>query len=142
MSTIKVNTLTGTTSAGSIVVTGEGGGETTNLQQGLAKAWGHFDQRGSILGANTTGDTFNLTSITDVEAGHIDVTIANDMVNATYSVNVTAHYDGTISNDRFSRFAGASGIAPGSFRVAGQYVNNGPEDVYFHGIVVHGDLAE
>jgi len=142
MSTIKVNTLTGTTSAGSIVVTGEGGGETTNLQQGLAKAWGHFDQRGSILGANTTGDTFNLTSITDVEAGHIDVTIANDMVNATYSVNATTHYDGTISNDRFSRFVGASGIATGSFRLAGQYVNNGPEDVYFHGIVVHGDLAE
>ena len=39
MSTIKTNTLTGTTSAGSIVVTGEGGSTTTNLQQGLAKAW-------------------------------------------------------------------------------------------------------
>ena len=141
MSTIKTNTLTGTTSAGSIVVTGEGGSTTTNLQNGLAKAWGHFDQKGSVLGANTLGDTFNLTSITDVEAGHIDVTIANDMGNATYSVNATAHFDGTIANDRYTRFAGASGIAAGSFRVAGQYVNNGPEDMYFHGIVVHGDLA-
>ena len=37
MSTLKTNTLTGTTSAGSIVVTGEGGSTTTNLQQGLAK---------------------------------------------------------------------------------------------------------
>ena len=39
MSTVKTNTLTGTTSAGSIVVTGEGGSTTTNLQQGLAKHW-------------------------------------------------------------------------------------------------------
>ena len=42
MSTIKTNTLTGTTSAGSIVVTGEGGSTTTNLQQGLIKGWCNF----------------------------------------------------------------------------------------------------
>ena len=44
MSTLKTNTLTGTTSAGSIVVTGEGGSTTTNLQQGLAKAWVNLTQ--------------------------------------------------------------------------------------------------
>ena len=43
MSTIKTNTLTGTTSAGSIVVTGEGGTNTTNLQQGLAKKCWQLD---------------------------------------------------------------------------------------------------
>ena len=43
MSTIKTNTLTGTTSAGSILVTGEGGSTTTNLQQGLNKVWCHYD---------------------------------------------------------------------------------------------------
>ena len=37
MSTLRTNTLTGTTSAGSILVTGEGGSTTTNLQQGLNK---------------------------------------------------------------------------------------------------------
>jgi len=127
-------------SIGATTVTGEGTA-TTSLQQGLAKQWGHFDQRGDTLGANTAGDTFNTTSFTDVEAGHIDVAIANDMSNATYSVNATTHYNGTIASDRFSRFVGASGIATGSFRLAGQYENNNPEDVYFHGILVHGDLA-
>ena len=39
MSTVKVNTLTGTTTAGSIAVTGEGNSTTTNLQQGLCKVW-------------------------------------------------------------------------------------------------------
>ena len=36
-SQLKVDTLTGVTTAGSIVVTGEGNSTTTNLQQGLAK---------------------------------------------------------------------------------------------------------
>ena len=47
MSTIKTNTITGTTSAGSIVVTGEGGSTTTNLQQGLAKWWITLDGVGT-----------------------------------------------------------------------------------------------
>ena len=40
-SILKVDTLTGVTTAGSISVTGEGNSTTTNLQQGLAKAWVH-----------------------------------------------------------------------------------------------------
>ena len=40
-STLKINTLTGVTTAGSIAVTGEGNSTTTNLQQGLCKQDGH-----------------------------------------------------------------------------------------------------
>lgn len=141
MSTIKTNTLTGTTSAGSIVVTGEGGSITTNLQQGLAKMWGSFDQRGDALGSVTSGDTFNVTSITDALEGHIDVSIANDMVNATYSINATSHYSGTLAYDEYSRYSGASNMATGSFRIASQYTNGGEQDAYHNGILVHGDLA-
>ena len=141
MSTLKTNTLTGTTSAGSINVTGEGGSTTTNLQQGLAKMWGSFDQRGSTLGSVTSGDTFNVTSITDALEGHIDVAIANDMANATYSINATSHYDGTLGSDEYSRYSGASNMAAGSFRVASQYQNGGAQDAYHNGILVHGDLA-
>ena len=43
MSEILVNKLTGTSTAGSILVTGEGNSTTTNLQQGLAKAWVNFN---------------------------------------------------------------------------------------------------
>ena len=38
-SILKVDTITGVTTAGSISITGEGNSTTTNLQQGLAKAW-------------------------------------------------------------------------------------------------------
>ena len=41
-STLKINTLTGVTTAGSIAVTGEGNSTTTNLQQGLCKVWVNF----------------------------------------------------------------------------------------------------
>lgn len=142
MSTLKVDNITGTGSSGFTgSVKSEGGATTTDLQQGLAKQWAQFDQRGDILGANTAGDTFNTTSFTDVEEGHIDVTIANDMANATYSVNASSSYNGQVAYDKFSRFVGASVVATGSFRLSSQWENDASQDAFFHGILVHGDLA-
>ena len=137
---LHTNTLKGTTTAGSITVQGEGS-NTTNLQQGLAKMWGNYDQRGDALGSVTSGDTFNVTSFTDFSEGHINVAIANDMANATYSINATSHYNGTEDYDQYSRFTGASMVTAGTFRLASQWVNASPQDAWYHGILVHGDLA-
>tara|TARA_R100001510_G_scaffold53452_1_gene55081 strand:+ start:650 stop:1075 length:426 start_codon:yes stop_codon:yes gene_type:complete len=139
-SQLNVDTIKGKTTEGSISIQGEGSA-TTNLQQGLAKMWGSFDQRGDALGSVTSGDTFNVTSITDALEGHLDVSIANDMVNVTYSINATSHYSGTLAYDEFSRYSGASNMATGSFRIASQYTNGGEQDAYHNGILVHGDLA-
>tara|TARA_R100000322_G_scaffold58556_1_gene36120 strand:- start:182 stop:307 length:126 start_codon:yes stop_codon:yes gene_type:complete len=38
-SQLNVDKITGVSTAGSITVTGEGNSTTTNLQQGLCKAW-------------------------------------------------------------------------------------------------------
>ena len=93
MSTLLLNTLTGKTSAGSIVVTGEGGSTTTNLQQGVAKAWGQYSGSGS-----TYAGSFNLASATDNGTGDYTFTITNDMSNDDYAPsniggmnNITAH---------------------------------------------------
>jgi hypothetical protein len=64
MSTVIVNTLTGTTTAGSISVTGEGNSTTTNLQQGLLKSWVDIPADGASL-----NDSFNIGSSTDSGAG-------------------------------------------------------------------------
>ena len=80
-SILKVNTLTGVTAAGTIAVTAEGGTVTTNLQQGLCKAWINFNGGGTIA----IRDSFNITSITDNGTGDYNITIANDMANANYS---------------------------------------------------------
>ena len=137
---IKTNVFEGQTTAGSITVQGEGSA-TTNLQQGLIKMWGQFDQRGDILGANTAGDTFNISSQTDVSTSHIDVTIANNMSNATYSLTCSATYSGTEANDLYSRFCGGAMLATTGFRLVAQYSNGSVTDSYFHGHNVSGDLA-
>ena len=72
MATLKTNTLTGTSTAGSIAVTGEGNSTTTNLQQGLIKTWVSFG--GSSA---TVDDSFNVTSIDDDDTGDYGVNMTN-----------------------------------------------------------------
>ena len=92
-STLKINTLTGVTTAGSIAVTGEGNSTTTNLQQGLIKHWIEFKQEET----ETINDSFNAgASLTDVAVGKTQVSISNVMSNANYSVTATANQEGAI----------------------------------------------
>ena len=93
MSTIKTNTLTGTTSAGSIVVTGEGGSTTTNLQQGLAKWWCSVTQS-----SNSVNDSFNVSGTTDTGTGRTQYGYTNNMNNTGYCVTATSR-DGGGYND-------------------------------------------
>ena len=81
MSTLLLNTLTGKTSAGSIVVTGEGGSTTTNMQQGLCKGWALTD-----FAAAQNDDSFNVSAYTDYAAGYGQLSWNNDFNNANYAV--------------------------------------------------------
>ena len=90
-STLKINTLTGVSTAGSIAVTGEGNSTTTNLQQGLVKHWVKF-------GADATADdSFNNSSITDNDTGRFTVTRTNSMSNTNYVTQVNG--DWTFGSD-------------------------------------------
>jgi hypothetical protein len=82
-SILKVDTITGVTTAGSIAVTGEGNSTTTNLQQGLAKAWVNFV--GSSSGI-PIGDSFNVSGNTDNGTGDYTITYSNAMGNGNYSL--------------------------------------------------------
>ena len=72
-SELKVDKITGVTTAGSIDVTGEGNSTTTNLQQGLAKTWCNFEQASS----HTVRDSFNISSLTDVGYGLTNTNCTN-----------------------------------------------------------------
>ena len=136
MSTILVNTLTGTTTAGSIAVTGEGNSTTTNLQQGLAKVWVNYD-----CASTTPRDSLNVASLTDNGTGHFTTTFTNDMNNDDYSIptssnNVNA--SGTLySLDPHNYAAGSVGCD--SFEVNSSTV--GPIDNNHNHLAVFGDLA-
>jgi hypothetical protein len=79
-SILKVDTITGVATAGSIAITGEGNSTTTNLQQGLAKGWFHYDGSGS-----TFADSFNGSSATDRGTGSYDMNYTNNMSSDNYS---------------------------------------------------------
>ena len=85
-SQLKVDTLTGVTTAGSIVVTGEGNSTTTNLQQGLAKTWVNFNGNSTIA----TRDSLNTASLTDNGTGDYTVNFTNNMNNDDYAVSWNA----------------------------------------------------
>ena len=76
-SVLKVDSITGVTTAGSVSVQGEGSA-TTNLQQGLAKAW-------NSVASQASTDSFNVSSVTDVSAGQLEDNFTNNFAAATYS---------------------------------------------------------
>ena len=69
-SELKVDKFTGVTTAGSIDVTGEGNSTTTNLQQGLCKAWADVSQ----AQLHSLDDSFNRLTVTDNGTGDTSLT--------------------------------------------------------------------
>ena len=126
-SVLKVNTLTGVTTAGSIVVTGEGNSTTTNLQQGLAKAW--------VFGSDAAALTksFNIASGTDNGTGDYTYAITNDMDSANFACTVSGAGGGR-------RYAVNMARAAGTFTLKLFDDNEAAADNPNAG-KVHGDLA-
>tara|TARA_X000000950_G_scaffold272325_1_gene354697 strand:- start:422 stop:829 length:408 start_codon:yes stop_codon:yes gene_type:complete len=83
MATLKTNTLTGTSTAGSIAVTGEGNSTTTNLQQGLCKVF----YRIATSNSNTVEETFNVSGFTDNGTGDVSITHTNNTVSNPAAVS-------------------------------------------------------
>jgi len=83
-SILKVDTITGVATAGSIAVTGEGNSTTTNLQQGLAKAWVNFNGTSTLA----ISDSFNMASVTDNGTGNYTPVSTNSMGNTNYSFSL------------------------------------------------------
>ena len=85
MSEILTNKLTGTSTAGSIVVTGEGNSTTTNLQQGLAKAWSQVKQTDTFA----VNDSFNISSGVDQGTGIARMNLSTSFANTNFSGHCT-----------------------------------------------------
>tara|TARA_R100000655_G_scaffold106590_1_gene156048 strand:- start:28 stop:423 length:396 start_codon:yes stop_codon:yes gene_type:complete len=129
-STLKINTLTGVTTAGSIAVTGEGNSTTTNLQQGLAKVWANID------GASTVhiDDSFNTSGITDNATGDYSISLTNDMSSTDYAP--------TASTEQFTIMIFASSTkTSGQCRLDVENISGSNTDDGEVNLVIHGDLA-
>jgi|TARA_R100000084_G_C4601486_1_gene123457 hypothetical protein len=85
-SVLKVDTITGVTTAGSIAVTGEGNSTTTNLQQGLCKVF-------VVYGEDTVIDagSFNIASLTDSGTGNTTHNFTNNFAGSeNYTVAISS----------------------------------------------------
>jgi len=138
-SEIAIDKLKGVTAAGSMLVVGEGGTNTTNLQQGLAKAWINFDGKGTA----SVYESFNHSGLTDVAVGQFTNTLASALGNANYSLTTTLGRSPNVSgtNPAFAYMADDA-LAPSTtaYRVnsiGGDALQD--QDRNFN--AVHGDLA-
>ena len=142
MSEIKTDKLTGTSTAGSILVTGEGNSTTTNLQGGLAKAWVNFSASGAAV-----RDSINIASITDNGVGKFSMNMSNAMGNDDYAMSGCAFHSGAagfndavvISRDTTQVGSISTTVNPFyTFRVEGAVAIT---DCLENMVILHGDLA-
>ena len=137
-SILKVDTITGVTTAGSIAVTGEGNSTTTNLQQGLCKSWVSMTADGASL-----VDSFNIGSSVDSGTGDRRVAFTNNMNNALYAPT-TGVTDNTAGTSFLMTDITAGTIATTGFDfevyfgAADTNRTNFDEESF---VTVHGDLA-
>ena len=127
-SELKVHKFTGVTTAGSILVTGEGNSTTTNLQQGLAKAW--F----SASSDTTLTDSFNVSSGTDNGTGDYSYALSNAFANDDYADNYTVY-------TTVSRIATKNDGRDGTGVLATEVFNSSTNSDHAHLGSAHGDLA-
>jgi len=138
MSEILVNKLTGTSTAGSILVTGEGNSTTTSLQQGLAKAWVNF----TGVSSTSARDSFNVASLTDSGTGHTTIAFTNAMSNANYTGSWFTNSDANSGITNLSNnYAGNFAVrATGSYQTQ-CWATNGGADAFHNDSTIFGDLA-
>tara|TARA_R110000823_G_scaffold312870_1_gene439951 strand:+ start:404 stop:808 length:405 start_codon:yes stop_codon:yes gene_type:complete len=132
-SLLKVDALTGVTTAGSISVTGEGNSTTTNLQQGLAKVW-------SNQTTGTPNDSFNSSGITDNGTGDFTVNFSNAMSNANYS-STLGGADANTNAAVIVCVNNGAGYATGSINYFVVNEDTGATDYGPMSCTVSGDLA-
>ena len=139
MATLKTNTLTGTSTAGSIAVTGEGNSTTTNLQQGLVKAWINLGTSSA-----TTRDSFNHSSVTDNGIGDFSPVMTNAMGNINYAQAAAMSREANCDTDSINtNNSTGNDVDPTTttYRFGALRFGTGGVDVTYVNFQIAGDLA-
>ena len=125
------NTVITNASAGSTTVTGEGGSNTTNLQQGLAKSWITFKSDSTFINR----DSFNVSSLADGGAGFGTVTMSTAMSTGHHTVHCTS------SDENCHASSEASNHTTTVYQCFSKNSSHSLTDTAAQYATVHGDLA-
>ena len=139
--TIKFDIATSTkatmASTGIVTIVGEGGTNTTNLQQGLAKTWVNFNGTGTIAAR----DSFNVSGLVDNGTGDYTINFSVSMSNANYSPSGTT----SVVNDGGSTprcaITECATVAAHQIRTIVTYDSNTKLDSAIVSNQIFGDLA-
>ena len=124
--------------ANTSVTVAEGGSATTTTVQGLAKAWLRMD--GGDGSTPSTGDSFNIASVTDQASGNYRVAITNDMSSAQYSATTAG--GGSADNNTLTAVSTPNpNFAAGTLDLDCVYVHQTAFDPKIVCLALHGDLA-
>jgi len=135
---VATDQIRGNTAANSVTVVAEGGTNTTNLQQGLAKHWTVFKGTDTFAAI----DSFNQSAIADVSTGLHRTTFTSNFDSINYAV--TGSIIGSTSGGHYAWVASDGGIKVTSsvdtLTVNGEG-NMSLYDMDVVQLVSHGDLA-
>ena len=142
MSEIKVDTLTGKTTANDITVT-VGATATQSLEQGLVKSFVYLNGTGTPAVRNSK--SFNISSVTDTNTGQYSSTLTNNHDSADYGVSGGNSGDNSTAN-RASVTICATGSTTANTSSTYRYATWSASasnylDTTHIGVITHGDLA-
>ena len=135
-STLKINTLTGVSTAGSIAVTAEGNSNTTNLQQGLCKAWFLFNGDTPAI-----TDSFNISSLDDDGTGQYGLHYTSNFATANHTLGGDSSRGNAGSTMRALNFHTTTTSTVDMDNWSISTGNAGQDDAFANKGVVCGDLA-
>jgi len=139
-SELKVDKFTGVTTAGSILVTGEGNSTTTSLQQGLAKHWCNLQSDGFSI-----NDSFNNASCTDFAQCNYAYTYTNAFANNDYCPSGFIRDGGDLTHFKGVQSTDGSNFSTTTITVRPAAVNASAFDTSFDPahccLTIVGDLA-
>jgi len=140
MSEIKVDTLTGKTTANDITVT-VGASATMSLEQGLAKAWGHF-----TMSSTTARDSFNISSLTDDKTGIFTADYVSNMSSVNYSPSTGGTHRDAVSESGWvlavqHAGSGADDMTTGELSLSAHNGTSALVDTVQATFQIFGDLA-
>jgi len=138
MSTILVDNLTGKTSAGSITVTS--GSVTMEMQEVLAKHYLYFD-----MASTTAINSFNNSSLTDVNVGRFTTSVTNSFSNTDYLVQISSNAyaadDFPSAPSVHAKIGYNLTVTTSLYDISSYNGNSGFADAKYNYLVGHGDLA-
>jgi hypothetical protein len=137
MSTLRTNALEGVDAKNSItIVAGAGNVTTTNVQEGLCKAWVNFD---GTAGSISNADNFNSSGLTDHGTGNYTASWTNALSSTNYSVSGIGG-DNSVSSP-IGMFSENSTPSTDSFKFFCTNASASVTDFKYVSILAHGDLA-